>query len=139
MIVGCAGGFFVAAGVSLAWWALPTGLGKLVVGATWPVSRPLVLGAGGYVAGSAVTIVLSAGLRAMRFPGVALKTRAMVAPLTVAASVLGAVVWGPGGAIAGIAAAEWIYIAAIIPQFRSIWIHDRWRNQPPIQREPLLP
>ena len=138
MVLACTGSFLVASGISIAWYALPTGLGTVVVGSTWPVSRPLVLGAGAYVAGSAVTIVLSAGLRAMRFPATALKTRALIAPVTMVASVTGAALWGPGGAIGGIAAAEWLYVAAIIPQFRAIWLEGRWRTQPSITREVAL-
>jgi hypothetical protein len=135
MITGCAVAFVVPNAIALAWRFLPTRLGSLIIGSTWPVSRPLVLGAGAYVAGAAVSIVLSAGLRAMRFPGRAMRTRAVIGPITVTAAVGGAVLWGPGGAIAGIAAAEWFYAVLMIPQFRAIWHERLWETQRPITRE----
>jgi hypothetical protein len=135
MVIGCAVAFVVPNTIALTWRFLPSRLGVIVVGSSWPVSRPLVLGAGAYVAGAAVSIVLSAGLRAMRFPIQALRIRAMIGPVTVGAAVLGAVLWGPGGAIAGIAAAEWLYAIVMIPRFRSIWKERLWAAQRPITRE----
>jgi hypothetical protein len=135
MVAGCTIAFVVPNAIALTWWFLPNHLGKVIIGSTWPVSRPLVLGAGAYVAGAAVSIVLSAGLRAMRFPSRAMKTRAVIGPITVTAAVLGAIGWGPGGAIAGIAAAEWFYAVLMIPQFRSIWCQRLWETQRPITEE----
>jgi hypothetical protein len=135
MITGCAVAFVVPNAIALAWRFLPTGLGTLVIGSTWPVSRPLVLGAGAYVAGAAVSIVLSAGLRALRFPDRAMRTRAVIGPITVSAAVVGALGWGPGGAIAGIAAAEWFYSVLMIPQFVTIWKERLWESRRPMTEE----
>ncbi|HEX3541661.1 MAG TPA: hypothetical protein VHT75_14605 [Acidimicrobiales bacterium] len=132
MLIGCTVAFVVPNALALAWWLLPTRLGVLIVGATWPVSRPLVLGAGAYVAGAAVSIVLSAGLRALRCPSEALKLRAMIGPLTLTAAIVGALLWGPGGAIGGIAAAEWLYAVVMIPRFRAIWRDRRWESPRPM-------
>ena len=132
MIIGCLVAFVVPNAIALAWRLLPVRVGIVIVGRTWPVSRPLVLGAGAYVAGAAVSIVLSAGLRALRFPSRAMRTRAVIGPITVTAAVVGAVLWGPGGAIAGIAAAEWFYAVLMIPQFRRIWRDRLWESQRPI-------
>jgi hypothetical protein len=134
MVAGCAVAFVVPNVIAVAWRFLPTSVGVFVIGSTWPVSKPLVLGAGAYVAGAAVSIVLSAGLRAMRFPSRAMRTRAVIGPITVSAAVIGAVLWGPGGAIAGIAAAEWFYAVLMIPQFCSIWRARLWETQRPITR-----
>ena len=101
MIAGCLVAFVVPNGIAITWRLLPANIGTVVIGSTWPVSRPLVLGAGAYVAGAAVLIVLSAGLRAMRVPSEALKARAIVGPVTVTAAIVGVVVGGPGGAIVG--------------------------------------
>ncbi len=57
----------------------------------------------------------------MRVPSEALKARATVGPVTVTAAIVGVVVGGPGGAIVGIAAAEWLYAVIMIPRFVAIW------------------
>lgn len=132
MVAGCMVAFVVPNLIALTWWFLPVRWGTVIVGSTWPVSRPLVLGAGAYVAGAAMSIVLSAGLRAMRFPSKAFKTRAAVGPITVTAAVMGARLWGPGGAIGGIAAAEWFYSVLMVPQFVAIWRQRRWAGQRPV-------
>ncbi|HEX3424562.1 MAG TPA: hypothetical protein VHT30_00415 [Acidimicrobiales bacterium] len=132
MVAGCTVAFVVPNLIALAWWLLPVSWGTVIVGSTWPVSRPLVLGAGAYVAGAAMSIVLSAGLRAMRFPSKAFKTRAVIGPITVTAAVVGARMWGPGGAIGGIAAAEWLYSVLMVPQFVAMWRERRWAGQRPV-------
>jgi len=132
MIAGCTVAFVIPNLIALTWWFLPNRLGIVIVGATWPVSRPLVLGAGAYVAGAAMSIVLSAGLRAMRYPSKAFKTRAFVGPITVTLAVMGAILWGPGGAIGGIAVAEWFYSVLMVPQFMAIWRDRRWETQRPV-------
>jgi hypothetical protein len=132
VVAGCAVAFVIPNLIALTWWFLPNRIGTVIVGSTWPVSRPLVLGAGAYVAGAAVSIVLSAGLRAMRFPSRAMRTRAVIGPITVTMAVIGALLWGPGGAIGGIAAAEWFYSVLMIPQFRTIWRERLWEAQRPV-------
>ena len=134
ILLGCGAGFTIATCIAVACWAAPPRIGKIFVGPSWPAARPLALGAGAYVAALAVTIVLSMGLRVMRFPGVAFKARLAVTPLALSAGILGAVFRGPGGAIVGIAASEWICVAMVVPRFRSIWKEGLWQTRPPVMR-----
>jgi hypothetical protein len=71
----------------------------------------------------------------MRVPSEAFKLRSMIGPVTLVAAVVGALLWGPGGAIAGIAAAEWLYAVIMIPRFRSIWLDRRWEAERPVATE----
>lgn len=114
-----AGGFALA--VSVGWHLAPEGLGRAVLGSSWAASRPLVLGAGLFSTGAALTTVLTSGLRVLQRPGDALRCRALVVPLSVGAAFVGAAAWGPAAAIMGMAGAEGACALLMLGRLRPHW------------------
>jgi len=117
----------LGASLTALWWLVPVRFGRLVIGPGWEEARPLVLPCGAYLAGLGASIATSGALRVLRRPGSALRARLIAAPVTVVLGIIGSR-YGPGPAMAGIAAGELVCAVGTLLAYRSEW--KRWQQKP---------
>lgn len=122
---GCAVG--LASVLTVFWRLAPLDLGRGIIGPGWESARPLVLPCGAYLAALGASIATCGALRVLRRPGSGLRARAIAAPVTVVLGVAGSF-YGPGPAMAGIAAGEWLCAVLTGMAYRSAW--RSWQREP---------
>lgn len=88
--------------------ALPSGVGRAVLGETWPRARTLLLPLGLALVGGGLATGATAGLRALGEARAALRSRLLAVPAAVILPVAGAVLADELGFTVGFALATWI-------------------------------
>jgi O-antigen/teichoic acid export membrane protein len=111
---------------TVAWLAAPIDLGTDLIGPNWERSRDFLLPWGACLLAIAFAVSASAGLRALRRPDEALRGRLVSTACDVVGVTIGAVVWGPIGAVAGIAAGETVGAVLMMRRFETAW--RSWRE-----------
>jgi O-antigen/teichoic acid export membrane protein len=110
------------AGAALVWGAvvllIPSAWGHALLRGAWAPARSVVLPLAVAMAGTGATGGASFGLRGLAAARQSLRARLWVAPVTLAASVLGALIEGTRGASYGLAAAAWLGAGVYWWQFR---------------------
>ncbi len=93
-----------ALGIGFAAYVLPDQYGTMLLGPSWDLAHTVVLPLSVNMAGAGIIMGASIGLRALAAARLSLRARLFVAPVTLAAALLGTVVSGVLGAAWGIAA-----------------------------------
>lgn len=107
--------------VGLAPLLLPMSWGTALLGATWAEARPVLVPQALLLGAMGATSGYLTGLRVLEAARASLGARLVIAPLGLAAGVLGAW-WGGGtGAVAGLAAAYWVGVVVWWRQFDATW------------------
>lgn len=110
----------VCAALAVLWLAVPTTAAAKVVGPAWPDAYPLIMPVALYFGGIGLTMVLSMALRALEATGQAFRCRAIAAPLTIAAALMGSLLDGVELAVLTMGVVELGCAAAMATSLRRL-------------------
>lgn len=99
--------------------AIPTSLGRTILGASWSVAAPVLIPQALLMAGNAANTGPLAGLRALEQVARSARVRMLLSPLSVVVGTVGALAGGAVGATLGLAAVNWLGAGLFWRQFRS--------------------